>query len=147
LAEDGPRRWALQQREAELLSAWRSEWVGEVRELVLAEEFRRGFVEGVTWTPQQLLERADEVFDLAPVRRLCLRGAYNHPGQNDEQLPALVAALRSPALARLTALRVELSLGADEVQALAEVPHLPRLAELHLSCPRIAEGAVRGLLE
>src|SRR5437763_11914808 len=72
LDEEGPRRWQLQRRAAELLAAYRAEWARPLRELVLAEEFARGFVEGVTLGLTQFLERADEVFALAPVRRLRL---------------------------------------------------------------------------
>src|SRR5437879_5206671 len=46
--EEGPRLWAMRRREAELLAAHRATWTGALREQVWAEEFRRGFVEGVT---------------------------------------------------------------------------------------------------
>src|SRR5262249_52763998 len=62
VGEDGPRRWQLQRRAAELLAAYRAEWARPLRELVLAEEFARGFVEGVTIGLAHFLERADEVF-------------------------------------------------------------------------------------
>src|SRR5438477_6805492 len=59
--EEGPRRWQLRQREEALLRAHRSVWVAPLRELVLAEELHRGFVEGVTLTPPQFVERADAI--------------------------------------------------------------------------------------
>src|SRR5262249_60689283 len=60
--EEGPRRWALQKREAELLRVWRGEWGAPLRDLVWGEEFERGFVSGVTLPLEHFAERADAAF-------------------------------------------------------------------------------------
>src|SRR5262245_49215606 len=70
--EEGPELWALRVRQAQLLHQGMAAWRGRIRELVLFEEFRRGFVHTVTMEPGHFLERADEVFALAPIQGLKL---------------------------------------------------------------------------
>ena len=46
--QEGPRLWALRQRETDLLRTYRPTWTESLRDLVWGEEFRRGFVAAVT---------------------------------------------------------------------------------------------------
>jgi uncharacterized protein (TIGR02996 family) len=159
LDEPGPRLWRLREREAELLGTWRAEWVPPgLRELVLGEEFRRGFVEGVTLTAGQFLERAEDVFRLAPVRRLRLSVGAPFVGYPLERLPlqlreqraalgrAVADVAGSPFLKRLTALHPDFPLGSAEVLALAGSPHPRNLRELSVRWQDAEPAAVRGLL-
>src|SRR5262245_44628998 len=66
------RRPALEARELQLLAAHRKEWSRPLRPWVKACEFRRGFVEGVKLAAHTFLERAEELFRLAPVRHVHL---------------------------------------------------------------------------
>jgi uncharacterized protein (TIGR02996 family) len=145
--KEGPRLWALKQREADLLRAHRVAWVGSLREQVWGEEFRRGFVETVTLAPEHFLERAETVLALAPVRRLRLTGTA---GQSDlaidhQALLGKIAA--SPHLRQLIGLRLEMPLSASAARALADSPHLSELTELEIHSPELTEASLRALLD
>jgi uncharacterized protein (TIGR02996 family) len=140
--EEGPARWVLQKREAELLRSWRGEWSGSLRVLAWGEEFERGFVGSVTLALEHFGARADEVFRLAPVRRLCLTVGTGIA----DPLSLLRQVADSPHLSRLTSLRLQLHLSAEAVKALFESPYWGSLDELELHCPELGEAEMRALL-
>jgi uncharacterized protein (TIGR02996 family) len=101
--------------------------------------FRRGFVEELSLTPDVLLDHADELFGLAPLRRLNLWRA-------GPQVPALA---RLPYLAGVEALEFsdpwDNLVRADGMAALAASPHLGRLTSLNLSRNDIADAGAAAL--
>jgi uncharacterized protein (TIGR02996 family) len=119
------------ERAAALLDQHREAWSNGV---TADPRFYRGFVEGVTMTPQQFLDTGAELFTRAPIRHLRITG---HAG------PSMAALARSPLLARLVTLTAHgLGLGDDELLALLASPHLGGLRMLDLGGNRIT---VRGL--
>jgi hypothetical protein len=128
-----------------------------LRELVLGEEFRRGFVEGVTLGVRGFLPRGEEVFRLAPVRRLELTSRSPGAGFPPDRLPPQLRArqeaewrvlpelMGSPHLKQVTALRMDLPLGSAEALATARSAHL-RLTELSVRWAGAEPAAVRELL-
>src|SRR5262249_3856989 len=67
LPEDHPRRPELRARELGLLRRYERAWVGPLRRLVEAWEFRRGFVECAEVRGQRFLKQAETLFRFAPV--------------------------------------------------------------------------------
>jgi uncharacterized protein (TIGR02996 family) len=132
-APDAPARRAALARERELLADRGAEWAADVAELVLAHEFRRGFVGWVRLDAARLLQHGDELFRLAPVRHLEL---FVERGQ-------AVAVARCRHLARLAALDLSCPAG-DPVglRALVGSPHLAGLRSLRLRCLTGAAEAV-----
>jgi uncharacterized protein (TIGR02996 family) len=155
------RRPPLEQRERDLLLAHGDEWTAGLRELrVPAWRFRRGFVEGITVHPGQVVEFARELPALAPLRELHLtsRDPWGYPARYRslnlkavaglswlEQITALdleglwwdsssrdsaTPLLQSPRLVNLTALSVPCS--AAILNALVQAPYLSRLKKLRL---------------
>jgi uncharacterized protein (TIGR02996 family) len=130
LRPDDPRRLLLAARERALLLAHGAEWVAAVRPLVGGWEFRRGFVEAVTLTPEAFARSADRLFRAAPVRRVRL--VQNYGDDWRWEFP--------PQGARLTGLDVTGSIcGETQLEALAGSPHLAGLRELH-----VRRGGLRG---
>jgi uncharacterized protein (TIGR02996 family) len=101
--------------------------------------FRRGFVEELSLTPDVLLEHADELFGVAPLRRLNLWRAG----------PSVPALARLPHLAGVEALEFsdpwDNLVRADGMAALAASPHLRRLTSLNLSRNDIADAGAAAL--
>jgi uncharacterized protein (TIGR02996 family) len=143
LRPDDPRSWALDRRADDLLARYGRAWSAPLRELALAEEFARGFVEGVTLSPRRFLDHAEDVFRAAPVRRLRLGGPAGEPGA---LAAALVAVARSPLLGRVTSLRLGLPLSEEAAEAFASAPHLTRLTELEVRVAHLHERGVRLLV-
>jgi hypothetical protein len=112
------------------------EWGMDVRPLVDAFDFGRGFVEQVTLTAQAFLERAESLFAKAPVLHAQLTKAAG-------QCAALAA---SPHLARLRSLDLMLNRLEDaDAIALAASPHLRELRWLELSKNSIDAAGVDAL--
>ncbi len=155
------RRPPLEQRERDLLLAHEQEWTAGLRELdVWTWKFRRGFVEHIGIHPSRLVEQAEPLRALAPLRELHLlahppAGWTGTPGTCHleivtrlpwlEQITALdvdgalgrhpriqgiAALLRSPRLVRLTDLALRHD--AAVLDVLAGVPYLPRLKSLRI---------------
>jgi uncharacterized protein (TIGR02996 family) len=79
-----PRSRFLAQREKALLERGELTWAGaRLSHLVSRFAFRRGFVESVSLSVGDFLLRGEELFSLAPLRRVCLTGV--------QELPALLA--------------------------------------------------------
>ena len=91
LPEDDQRVRPYQVRERVLLADHRRTWLGRLAALTEHCEFRRGFVENATVSIDRFVGQAEELFRLAPLRRLHCRGS-------DWLLPRLLA---SPYLNRL----------------------------------------------
>jgi uncharacterized protein (TIGR02996 family) len=98
-------------------------------------EFRRGFVEGVGTTALRLVEKAEELWQAAPVRKLNLRAAGG-------RVQALAAC---PFLARVTELLLMNRVGDVDVIALAASPFLGGLRELDLSNSQTGDAGALAL--
>ena len=70
--EGEERRIDLQVRERDLLDEFDEEWAGTVPSLVTRHVFLRGFVEYVVMAMQEFSDRAEELFQLAPIRHAML---------------------------------------------------------------------------
>src|SRR5438046_849825 len=70
----------LRQRQDALLKEHAQEWLGPLRRIVAAHEYRRGFVESVALTATRFLSRGDVLFRHAPLRAVELRDAAEHVG-------------------------------------------------------------------
>jgi uncharacterized protein (TIGR02996 family) len=136
LPRKGPRRLELEGIEFALLATNEAEWVRELAALARGWGFRRGFVHRVRLDAAVFLERHEQLFGLAPVRRVKLETAAG-------LVPRLVGC---PALARLVALDLS---GNDlrdaDARALAASPHLRRLRRLRLAHNDIGDGGVEAL--
>jgi uncharacterized protein (TIGR02996 family) len=113
LPPDDPRRPQLVERERELLVVHGEEWAAPLRERGMAEgwRFRRGFVEEVKISPEVLLAKGEELFQLAPVRCLGLV-----PRWSSDSTRLLARVSQSPLLARVEELDLPpFSAGAWEV--------------------------------
>ena len=136
-AQCGPGRPDLEARARDLLAVHEASWVAPLRGLAVAWEFRRGFVEAVTCDARTFARRARELFALAPVSALRLRG-----------LRGCVAALTNcPYLARPLDLDLSLnSLGQAGTYELMRWRHLRYPRRLDLSANRIGAGGARAIL-
>jgi uncharacterized protein (TIGR02996 family) len=84
LAGMGPgdlRRWPLLARERQLVATHGKGWAGPLRRLVRRWQFRRGFVEAVTLPAADFLRRGEDLFRLAPLRRVRLTTAADLLGE------------------------------------------------------------------
>ncbi len=135
LKADDPRRPALEARELDLVTAHGPAWAAPLRGLVKEWDFARGFVERVTCDGTTFLDRADELFRMAPVRRLKFRW---HPD--------LQQLARCPYLARLQALDLSYEAVGDAVQHLTHCPHLKLLAVLDLTGAGLRRAGARSLV-
>lgn len=134
--DDHPRRAELVNREAELRDAHSARWTEPLAGLVTAVEFRRGVPDSVTVTAGTFLERGDELFRKARVRRLRLLDAAD----------AIEKVARSPLLAGVRELDLcgnDLKLAG--VERLVRSPHLDSLAALDLGFTGLDDRAVVAL--
>jgi uncharacterized protein (TIGR02996 family) len=144
---DPGRRGRLLPREKELLDQHSRKWAGPLAKLATAVHFRRGFVEGVTVGARNLLDSAEKLFSLAPVRYLKVLRLNQTAG-------AAEAIAQLPQLGGVE----ELDLGGNrsggaKVAALLRSPHLGRVRRLDLTesgldgvaYRRLAEAAVPSL--
>jgi uncharacterized protein (TIGR02996 family) len=136
-AEDDITWWADHDRAQALLARHEEEWTGAVKPLVRESSFRRGFVEHVTLSARRFLEEGERLFELAPVREVCLREVSASASQ----------LFASPLLRRLRSLDLSNSFfGEQAIARLCESPHLERLEALHLGYDRISVTGQRRLL-
>jgi uncharacterized protein (TIGR02996 family) len=112
--------------------------------LGLAGEMRRGFLEHVACTPQQLVEQGDALFERFPIRSLVLRADPSDRAQ-------IRAIAKRPWLSRLTALRVQRptgvpnGIGDETAEALIGARHLTRLTVLELFACGLTERSARAI--
>jgi uncharacterized protein (TIGR02996 family) len=117
---------------------WRrgAEWAADIRPLVSAWHFGRGFPEIISVDAAAFLEVAPELYRRAPVLDLNLSGV----------LPVARELFASPHLARIRSLYlVREQLGDDEAIALASSPHLGALEWLNLGANRIGSAGLDAL--
>ena len=111
-------------------------WAGPIRQSVKSVGFFRGFVEWVDMDASNFLEHAEELFAMAPIRRLKLTGL----------IPVLEAVCSSPHLARLVSLNLEYQqIGDDGVKMIARSPHVQKLVYLGLLETGVTEAGVEAL--
>jgi uncharacterized protein (TIGR02996 family) len=134
---DDPERPALQQREAVLLAHHGNHWAGPVAKLAKGREFARGFVEKVSLGAGDFLDRADELFRLAPVC-MAILSEVEH-----QVLRRLVAC---PHLARLRGLAAHGSMRAAGARALAQSPHLVNLRGLDVNDNPIGHEGLEAIM-
>jgi uncharacterized protein (TIGR02996 family) len=133
-AED-PTRTALLDREATLLARHHARWSEPLRGVASTAEFRRGFAETVFIDAKTFLLRADELFQLAPVRQI----RFLDIGSNLGRL------MESPHLAQLSSVTIYAQhMGEDLTRALVDSPHLGELRSLSIGRNRVGDrGAER----
>jgi uncharacterized protein (TIGR02996 family) len=132
--------------QADLLSAYGTDWTTPFRGLATGHRFRRGFVEEVNVVALQWIRHAAELFVAGPIRHVHLLDL----GGN------LQLAFQVPYLSRLVALTVfGQHVSRPLARAVAESPHLAGLRRLYLgrnrfedkSADHIATSSILGNLE
>lgn len=132
-------------RERQLLHEHAATWLAPLEGLANRFIFRRGFVEEVSISTQDLLQRGEVLFRQAPVRRLHLRG-----------LTDIVRLLHTPArqrkfaelLCRISGLDLGFEYVTDDAGlALLTLPRLPRLTFLNLGRTPLTAAAARAILD
>ena len=123
-------------RHLDRIASWHPEWADPVRPLVGEFRFRRGFVEDVTLSADEFLERAAALYAVAPVLTVRLT-------QATECIEALMA---SSFLERLRALDLSHNKLRDHDAAIiASSPYIGRLRWLDLSGNKIGESGIDAL--
>ncbi len=122
---EGDADWpTLKAREHALRTRYERTWVAPLRGLVRAWEFRRGFVEQISIEAGTFVNRAAELFALAPVRHVHFLDAA----------PVMAQLAECPQLAHLNAIQLNSTYINDEnVRQLAASPYLRQVAMLHLN--------------
>lgn len=107
-------------------------WAGPIRDRVERVHFYRGFVESVEVDAQRFLDEAEQLYALAPIRRLKLTGVAS----------VLEEVCNSPHLARIVSLAFDNEkIGDRAAELLAASPHVSKLAHLWLArCGITAKG-------
>jgi uncharacterized protein (TIGR02996 family) len=124
LGTDPQPDYPLRYRSEKLTAIYRGEWGRPLAALADDYAFDRGFIEQVTLSARHFLDRAPQLFSLAPIRHLKLT------------LVRLDAAelYASPHLRRIRSLELSRSeLGDADVAMLADSPNLPELRFLSLT--------------
>jgi anti-anti-sigma factor len=130
----GQPREELAARVQALRQRHEQDWARPLAGLVSDWEFRRGLVEEVTLSGAAFVDRADDLFRLAPLRRARLRC-----------WGCLAALVRCPALARLERAAIwGLAVDDQRARALLESPYLDR-AELSLGAGRLDRASRQAL--
>lgn len=123
-------------QERDLQKKYGAQWAGAIAQRVQWYLFYGGFVEQIQIDAGKFLATADELYGLAPIRRLSLTGV----------VPVLDELLRSSHLERLVSLHIESqNLGDRGVEALATCPHLAKLEWLGLFGNQLTIAAVESL--
>jgi uncharacterized protein (TIGR02996 family) len=123
------RRFTLQERFGQL-------WAGTIRNRVRYAQFFRGFVEKIAVDARQFLEHAEELYALAPVRRLTLTGV----------LPVIDSLCKSQYLRRIVWLNLEdQKIGNHGVELIATSLYVGKLGYLGLEGTDISVAAVEAL--
>ncbi len=136
--------------ERALLKEHERQWAGPLRELGAACEFSRGFVEAISIRPEDFLAHAEDLFRLAPIRRVTLQTAMfqlDEPHLYHTSAEPLMTRLAAcPELARLSAINFwHAGLGDRGVQTLAGSPFLNRLCLLDLSENEVGDVGLEAL--
>jgi uncharacterized protein (TIGR02996 family) len=166
MAEEDPRRQALEERAEELFAEHKDEWTAELPDFVERCEFRRGFLTRVIAPAAKFLKHPHALDHLPFVSDAWFWGVTPRLAPTLLDLPFLArltsldlsgnqygdtraqAVAASPRVANLTALRlVRTRLTDSGVEALAASPHLSRLSVLDLGENRIGDRGLRALAE
>ena len=124
------------QRELSLKKAHGASWAGPIKDRVTWYLFFGGFVEKVALDARKFLASADELYGLAPIRRLSLSGAA----------PVMEQLCHSPHLARLVSLTLERQQLTDRaLELIAASPYLGKLVWLDLGFNEITSAGVEAL--
>jgi uncharacterized protein (TIGR02996 family) len=149
LPEDDPRRPQLAERERDLLLAYQEQWTAPLGGRARRYEFRRGFVEKVTLTPQEFLANAEGLYRVAPVQEVGFlpQIPYNlFPEMLSQPRQEIAHLADCPDLNRLTGLDFRhMNLNRAELATLAASPHLDRLTSLQLNLRE--RSSVQALVE
>jgi uncharacterized protein (TIGR02996 family) len=150
LPEDTPQRARLAAREQALLGEHGRAWARPLPGWATSWEFRRGFVEGVTASPEAFLAHADSLFRASPIRRVTFQTAALQLARPHLVFPSagplLPRLTACPHLARLSAIGFPHNLiGDDGVAALASSRCLGRLSLLDLRSNALTEAGVVAL--
>lgn len=106
-----------------LLETHRDEWAGPIRSKVDWFDFYRGFVEEIKIDARVFLESADDLFRLAPIRKLWITGLK----------PVCGEFFLSPHLEQVASLIIEHQhIGDTGMKMIADSPHLRKLVFLGL---------------
>jgi uncharacterized protein (TIGR02996 family) len=147
LPEDHPERSEREARSRLLLSMHEAEWVGGLRAFVQRWKFHRGFVDWVHVPARMFLAHAEDIFQLAPIRKLSL-GDVN---------PYLEDLAKCPYLERVVSLQInpEFSWRQNDypssqltdhgVGILASSPHLQHLQRLDLGWNQLTSAGAAQL--
>jgi uncharacterized protein (TIGR02996 family) len=131
---EGREDWSeFVHRKRELRNAHGDDWARAIRRRVLWYDFYGGFVEAIELDASDFLARAEELYQVAPIRRLILKGVA----------PVIDKLFNSPHLARIVSLGLgHQRLGDAGVELLAASPYLSKLALLDLPGNQITLAAV-----
>jgi uncharacterized protein (TIGR02996 family) len=136
LGEDDPRRPALIDRQAELLTRNRAAWTAHLAGLVVSVDFRRGIPDSASVEALTFVERGEELFQRLRVRRLRLLDAA----------PFAAKLAVSPLLANVRELDLcSAELGPAGLAELVRSPFLKNLDALDLGFNGLDDGAVVAL--
>ncbi len=135
MAEDDPRRDELEDCEAELERRWGEEWARPLAGRAKQWQFRRGFLDAVWVTAEQLEARDGNLFRVALVNAVNLDW-IGPPG----------GVLFHPRMGLVTSLRIHFEhIGDGVARALAESPWLANLVALNLSHNDIGDEGARAI--
>lgn len=132
-------------RESVLLAEHELAWAGPIAQQARRWRFHRGFVEELDLPADQFLAHGQELFRLAPIRRLHLR--------NTGVLPHLLRTARASRqfaelLSRIVVLNFNREyLGEATGQKLLSLPRLPQLKALHLAQNALSPEALAVLAQ
>ena len=116
--------WEPASQARDLREATSHEWAGPIHTRVARYDFYRGFVEMIQLDAKDFLSQADELYQLAPIRRLSLQGVA----------PVADELFKSPYLSRIVSLSLShQKLGDRGVELLAASPYLGKLVSLDLA--------------
>ena len=133
LAEDDPRRFALANREQELIAENRAAWTAHLAGLAVGVDFRRGIPDSASVEAATFLERGRELFEQLRVRRLRLL----------DVAPVMPKLAASPLLSGVRELDLcGADVGNAGVGLLAKSPHLTELDALDLGFNNLEDAGV-----
>jgi uncharacterized protein (TIGR02996 family) len=137
MSPEDARQAVLRARGVALLGQHEKHWTAELGGLVESGIFRRGFLEEVTVRASVFLEQAEALFRLAPLRRVCLRGAA----------PVLDSVVKVPQLALLEGLDLRGNILRDtDLAVLACCPYLQQCGTLVLRNNVLTAVGIEGLI-
>jgi uncharacterized protein (TIGR02996 family) len=143
-------------RERQLLALHEAEWLGQLSELGTRWEFRHGFAEKGEMTARQFLERAERLFQLAPVRAMrftdVIELTTNEVGQRvyrSHEAPVhwMPSLAQCAWLSRLSAIALcqDAYLTDEDVSNLGKSPYVLSLQKLELSTNGLGLNSARAL--